>query len=319
MVDAVPEDFPTNLVEFYMRFGNEDACREYLMRQRWPDGYRCPRCQHERGWQIESRILIQCAACNYQASLTAGTIMHGSRKSLTTWFMAIWLVATRKTGLSAKALQRELGLGSYQTAWVWLHKLRRAMVRGGREPLGGRVEVDVTEITCEHPGRYPDPKVLVQVAVEDHGNHIGRVRMQVVGDQSGECLFPQLVDSVEPGSAIHTDGWSGYSGLKRIGFEHEVDVIGDRQREASEMFPLVHLVASLLKRWLLGTYQGSTRWFNLNHYLEEFGFRFNRRKSRSPGKIFMRLVQGAAATEPAPYKDLLFCQRFHDIPDGAGA
>jgi hypothetical protein len=306
MLETSELEFPRNLVEFENRFGSEEACRAYLKSKRWPEGYRCPRCGHERGWDIESRNLIQCAACDYQVSLTAGTVMEGTRKPLTVWFRAMWMVATRKTGISAKDLKRALGFGSYQTAWAWLHKLRRAMVRPDRGRLAGRVEVDVTEVTCENPRYFPDPKTQVQIAVEDRGDHMGRLRMHIVEGQAATTLIPPLVKDVAPGALMHTDGWSGYNGLADAGFKHKADVIGVKRRRASQLLPRVHRVASLLKRFLLGTYQGATRWFQLSHYLEEFIFRFNRRTTRFVGMIFMRLAEQAVRTGHTPYRKLAY-------------
>jgi len=319
MLDHTDEDYPENMVEFEARFGSEEACRAYLLEQRWPDGFCCPKCGHDRAWIVEGRNLFHCAGCERQTSLTAGTVMHGTRKPLTTWFKAMWLITTRKTGISAKDLYRALGFGSYQTAWAWLQKLRRAMVRPEREPLTGVVEVDVTEVTCEDPKHYPARKVPVQVAVEDRGEHMGRVRLEVVDDRSAASLIPPLVETIEPGSTIHSDGWRGYNPVKKKGFTHDVDVIGKDRKQASTIFPNVHRVASLLKRFLFGTYQGAPRWFNLQHYLEEFTFRFNRRASRSVGKIFMRLVQGAARTGHTPYQGLTFDPFADQRPDVVGA
>ena len=312
------EDYPTDAVEFERRFCTEDACRRYLAEQRWPDGYRCPRCDHDRGWPIESRNLIQCASCDHQASLTAGTVMHGSSKPLTLWFKAIWLMVTRKTGISAKDLQRTLGLGSYQTAWTWLHKLRRAMFRPERERLTGVVEVDETMVTCENPYRTPSKPIPIQIAVEDRGDHMGRVRLRLVTDLSAETLTPPIVENVAKGATIHSDGWSGYTDFEDAGFVHHVEVVGCDRASSIEKFPLVHRVASLLQRFLLGTYQGAARWFHLQHYLEEFTFRFNRRASRSIGKIFMRLVQQAANTGHTAYGQMLFCRsKDETLPVGA--
>ena len=137
------EDYPTTLAEFERRFASEQACRDYLVALRWPEGFVCPRCGHERAWSL-ARGLLQCTACDAQTSVTAGTILQGTRKPLTLWFRAMWHVTSHKTGVSALGLQRVLGLGSYETAWVWLHKLRRAMVRPGRDRLHGPVEVDET-------------------------------------------------------------------------------------------------------------------------------------------------------------------------------
>jgi len=313
MLESAEADFPEDLIGFEERFGTEEACHEYLVAKRWPGGYRCPRCRHDRGWKIASRHLVQCAACDYQTSLTAGTVLQGTRKPLTSWFKAIWLMVTRKTGISARDLKRALGFGSYQTAWTWLHKLRRAMVRPGRERLAGRVQVDVTEVACTDPSRYPDPLTLVQIAVEDQGEYMGRVRMQVVPSQCEPDLILPLVEDVAEGATVHSDGWSGYNSLSEAGFDHEVDVIGHERRKATRLFPHVHRIASLLKRFLMGTYQGAARWFHLKHYLEEFTFRFNRRSSRRVGKLFMRLAEQAIRAGHTPYRALKHCR-----PQAAG-
>ena len=312
------EDFPRTDVEFADRFGTEEACREYLIQLRWPEGFRCPLCQQEKAW-VNSRHLLVCAGCGRQVSLTAGTVMHGSRKALRLWFRAMWWVCTQRTGGSARGLQRLLGLGSYQTAWAWLQKLRRAMIRAGREPLEGPVEVDDGFIGGQEEGvigRETFKKAKIVVAVEVPGptrQRIGRVRMQVVPDFSGESLVGFVVGSVAPGSLVITDGWTGYEPLGRNGFVHRVREAPSGKKEKAEWLRNVHLVLSLLKRWLLGTHQGAIRPKQLQHYLDEFAFRYNRRKSRHVGKIFYRMLQGAAVTEPTPYWKLVGRPR-PDVP-----
>ena len=142
MFGLVPE-YPRNQAQFEAQFGTDEACRAYLVRLRWPDGFRCPRCGNAKAWPVRT-LLRQCASCGRQTSITAGTIFQDTRTPLTVWFRAMWAVTGPKTGTSALSLQQLLGLGSYQTAWAWLHKLRRAMVRPGRERLAGQVEVDET-------------------------------------------------------------------------------------------------------------------------------------------------------------------------------
>jgi len=304
------EDFPKTAMDFEERFSTEEACREYLIGLRWPDGFRCPSCQGAKAW-VNQRHLMVCAQCGRQASLTAGTILHGTRKPLRTWFRAIWWVSTQRTGGSAKGLQRLLGLGSYQTAWAWLQKLRRAMVRAGREPLEGPVEVDDGFIGGAEEGatgRQTFKKAKIAVAVEVPGGDrrkIGRVRLQVVEDFSAKSLIGFVSANVLPGSRVLTDDWTGYGPLRRDGFIHEVRGSGSSKKEKSELLPNVHLLLSLLKRWLLGTHQGAVRNKHLQHYLDEFAFRYNRRKVQHVGKIFYRTLQGTAATEPTPYWKLI--------------
>ncbi len=298
------EDYPQTVAELEARFSSEEACRLYLFRLRWPNGYRCPRCDCESSWLTE-RGLFMCSLCGMQLSVTAGTIFDRTRTPLATWFRAIWWVVAQKNGASALGLQRVLGLGSYETAWTWLHKIRRAMVRPGRELLSGRIEVDETYLGGLEEGvrgRETFKKALVVIAAQEDGNGIGRIRMRRIPDASAGSLLPFVESTVEPGSAIHTDGWSGYSGLKGKGYKHEVTSLKRSKVSASELLPRVHRVASLLKRWILGTHQGAVSPEHLDGYLDEFTFRFNRRTSRSRGKLFYRLIQNAMIVEPAPYK-----------------
>jgi len=304
------ESFPKTVSEFDERFDSEEACRQYLMEVRWPEGYRCPSCGHGGYWPVPGHLL-ECRSCGHQTSLTAGTVLHGTRKPLRMWFRAIWWVSTQKTGGSAKGLQRLLGLGSYQTAWAWLQKLRRAMVRAGREPLEGPVEVDDGFIGGEEEGvvgRQTFKKAKIVVAVEVPGanrREIGRVRLQVVKEFSSESLLGFVAQNVAPGSTVFTDDWTGYGPLGRRGFDHEVRQAALTKKGKADLLPNVHVVISLLKRWLLGTHQGAVRPKHLQRYLDEFTFRHNRRKSRHVGKIFYRVLQGAAGTQATPYWQLV--------------
>ena len=240
--------------------------------------------------------------------MTAGTIFQDTRTPLPLWFRAMWVVASQKTGTSARTLQRVLGLGSYQTAWAWLHKLRRAMVRPGRERLAGRVEVDETFVGALEDGvrgRGAVKKTLIVVAAEHKHRAIGRIRLRRVPDASADRLQAFIDEVVEPGSVVHTDGWVGYDRLKAHGYRHRITIVSDHADAAHELLPHVHLVVSLLKRWLLGTHQGAVSPAHLDYYLDEFTFRFNRRRSRHPGKLFYRLVEQAVAIEPAPYRQLV--------------
>jgi len=298
------EEYPGSLAELETRFGTEQACRDYLLKLRWPEGFVCQRCRGRSAWTTNRNLLV-CAGCQYQASLTAGTIFQDTRKPLTMWFRAIWWVTAQKNGASALGLQRILGLGSYFTAWTWLHKLRRAMVRPGRDRLHGRVEVDETYIGGLEEGvrgRQTETKALVAVACEEEGRAIGRIRLRRIRDASAASLEAFVAEAIEPGSVVHTDGWEGYASLEMKGYTHRVTVLKRGQQSAAELLPRVHLVVSLLKRWLVGTHQGAVSLQHLDYYLDEFTFRFNRRKSRSRGKLFYRLLQQAVAVEPAPYK-----------------
>lgn len=298
------EDYPKTIMEFEERFATEEACREYLFKLRWPDGFRCSHCEGQTAWS-RNRDLHECANCGFQTSVTAGTIFQDTKKPLGLWFRAIWYVVGQKNGVSALGLQRVLGLGSYRTAWTWLHKLRRAMVRPGRDRLSGTVEVDETYIGGEKPGkrgRGAAGKTLVVIAVEDKGNRLGRIRLRRVADASADSLTAAVKESVEPGSTVRTDGWSGYSALASKGYTHTV--VRQDVAVGENLLPLANRVAALLKRWLMGTHQGAVHPSHLDYYLDEFTFRFNRRTSRSRGKLFYRLVQQAVLVDPVPVKDI---------------
>lgn len=298
------EDYPKTLSEFEGRFSSEEACRDYLYQLRWPNGFHCPRCGHEKAWPV-GVVLFQCARCDYQISVIAGTIFHGTHKPLTLWFRTIWWVTGQKNGASALGLKRILGLGSYRTAWAWFHKLRRAMVTPGRDRLAGTIEVDESYIGGEKPGkqgRGAAGKALVVIAAEANGPRIGRIRLRRVPDASAASLEEAVQEAVGQGSVIRTDGWSGYSQLNCLGYVHEVVRKGADLGE--NLLPSCHRVASLLKRWLMGTHQGAVSHEHLDYYLDEFTFRFNRRTSNHRGKLFFRLLQNAVAVAPVTFRQL---------------
>ncbi len=298
------ENYPETVLEFEERFATEESCRRYLAAIRWPDGFQCPKCGHGEVW-VTDRGLWHCKACGFQTSVTAGTIFQGTRKPLRLWFRAMWYVVSQKQGVSALGLQRVLGLSRYETTWIWLHKLRTAMVRPGRDRLSGTVQVDETYIGGERPGkrgRGAAGKTLVVIAVEDQGKHVGRIRLIRVPSASATSLTLAVQETVQPGSVVNTDGWTGYAALGGKGYVHEevrpLAEVGDN------LLPLAHRVASLLKRWLGGTHQGAVRSSHLDYYLDEFTFRFNRRTSRSRGKLFYRLMQQAVAIGPVTGDDV---------------
>jgi transposase-like protein len=231
------EDYPATLLEFERRFATEDGCLQYLARLRWPEGFRCPRCSAARAWPRSHGGLLECASCAYKASATAGTILHRTRLPLTVWFRAMWLITNQKNGIAALSLQRQLGLRNYETAWTMLHKLRRAMVRPGRDLLSGTVEVDETYVGGEEEGvrgRETLAKTLVVVAAEENGNAMGRIRLGAIPEASRMCLLSFIQQSVEPGSLVHTDGWEGYGGLSAKGYRHEVTTIQGSGKLAHE-------------------------------------------------------------------------------------
>lgn len=255
---------------------------------------------------MTDRLLYYCRGCGHQTSVTAGTLFMDTHLPLRLWFEAIWQVTSQKYGASALGLQRVLGLGSYRTAWNLLHKLRRAMVRPGRDRLHGMVEVDETFIGGPRSGkrgRGAAGKALVLIAAEESEEGIGRIRLTRVLDASADSLEPAVSQAVEPGAHVRTDDWKSYAQLNQLGYLHEIarssPVTGDN------LLPLVNRVAALLKRWLLGTHQGAVAHSHLDYYLDEFTFRFNRRTSRSRGLLFYRLVSQAVALDPVPAETLV--------------
>lgn len=256
---------------------------------------------------------FRCAACDGRTSVTAGTIFDKTRTPLTVWFTVCWLFSSGKDGVSALSVQRTLEIGSYQTAWAMLHRLRSVLVRPGRDRLAGMVEVDETYIGGEEPGlrggRARGKKVLTGIAVESREpKGLGRCRMAPIADASGPSLHAFVTDHVEPGAVVSTDGWSGYIGLERLGYVHDrrsQRAARSRGEDPHELLPGVHRVASLAKRWLLGTHQGSVDDAHLPSYLNEFVFRFNRRRSRSRGMVFYRVLELAVGHEPVRYQDLI--------------
>ena len=302
------QDYPRTMQEFDAWFSSDAACLSFLTRLRWPDGFRCPACNNQKGWET-TRGNIRCSKCQRQTSPIAGTIFEGTRKPLRTWFQAIWYVTSQKFGGNALGLKRILGLGSYQTAWSWLHKMRRAMVRPGRDCLSGRVEVDETYVGGEEKGthgRQTETKAIVAIAIEIHSPMgFGRVRMRQVPDVSSDSLTEFVQYAVQPGAVVLTDGWKGYIDLRQKGYSHEVIVLSANGNPAHVALPGVHRIASLLKRWLLSTHQGAVSRKHLDYYLDEFTFRFNRRSSRARGLLFYRLCQQAVHVGPLSYVQMV--------------
>jgi transposase-like protein len=274
------------------------------LESRWPSGYSCPRCNHREAYELRSRALLKCKVCGYQTSATAGTVLHGSKIPLTTWFWAAYLVTTHTPGFSALQLQRQLGLSRYETAWAMLQKLRRAMVRPERGRISGKVEVDETYVGGVEEGRRggrlrKSTKSIVVAAVEVRGRGSGRIRLAVVGDVSAASLVPFVEGAVEPGSTLLTDGWQGYAPLRKR-YDHRPTTQGD-PKNAVQLFPRVHRAFSNLKTWLAGTHHGVSP-KHLPHYVNEFVFRFNRR--RTPMAAFQSLLGLTAQHPPTTYKML---------------
>jgi len=309
----MPDELPRDLPSFLARFGTDAQCRAYLYARRWPQGFCCAGCGHGAAYHHRKRLIEECAAGGKQHSLLAGTIFEQTKTGLARWFLAIWLVTSSKGGISAMELQRQMGFSSYQTAWSWLHKIRKAMVRPEREPLAARVEADETLVGGAKPGkrgRGAAGKAVVAGAVESgrgkgRGRRLGRLRLQAVADASAESLEGFLAGNVALPAAVTTDGWQGYAGLDQAGYDHEPINLTAGWGDAVLRLPAIHLVFGLAKRWLLGTHHGAVSTKHLQAYLDEYVFRFNRRTAKSISHRFARLVEQAVATPPASYRNIV--------------
>lgn len=294
--------YPKTFGELLRWFPDEKACRDYLEKIRWPSGIQCPRCKALQSWSRLDRPLRDCVKCGHQFSLFSGTIFQDTHLPLRTWFHAIWWAVNQKTGMSALGLQRALGLGSYRTAWVLLHKLRISMVRTGRDRLSGQVEVDEVFLGGKRN------KELIGVAVEIKGSGTGRIRMEQIADRSSKTLVGFVERNVESGSVIVTDGLQSYDAVEKKKYIHKPMrkpyFWEDQNPDDDKLLPRVHRVASLLKRWYYGTHQGRIDPRHLNSYLNEFIFRFNRRTSSSHGLLFYRTLENSVQANPLTYSNL---------------
>ena len=310
---TLPRDdtIPESLIAFQERFRSERACAKLLRRWKYgEDGFRCPGCGGTKSWYLGAKRLDECSACGRQTSLTAGTVFHKSRKPLRLWFLAIYLFVSSKQGISAMDLKRKLGI-SYPTAWAWLHKLRGAIVSRETNPLSGIVEVDETleggRDEGHQGGRGTAKKSVVggavEVAEDDKG--FGRCRLAVLPDASADSLGEFLVENVAPGSSVLTDGWSGYNADATAGLDHYPSAISSSGLKAHQVLPAVHRVFSLLGRLLATTYQGAATRAYLPLYLAEFEFRFNRRRSKSRGLLFQRVLSAAITNRCATYWEII--------------
>jgi transposase-like protein len=309
---AANAHYPASLGEFRAWFASDADCLDYLEWLRWPAGFVCPTCGQTGGWRLgDGRF--ECRACGSRTSVTAGTIFDRTRTPLTVWFTVCWMFATSKDGVSALSLQRTLEIGSYHTVWAMLHRLRSVLVRPGRDLLSGMVEVDETYFGGDEPGlaggRAKGKKILTGIAVEVHQpKGFGRCRLAPLPDASGKTLEGFVTDHVAVGSTVITDGWNGYRGLPGLGYPHDrrsqrsARALGE---DPGKLLPGVHRIAALAKRWLLSTHQGSVDAAHLPDYLNEFTFRFNRRRSRSRGLLFYRVLELAVGHDPVRYRDLI--------------
>ena len=288
------ERFPKSLISFQRMFPDEAACAAWLFSMRWPEGFQCPGCGHDHGWALRAKAhTFECTSCHRQTSVTAGTILHGSKLDLTVWFWAAYLMATHSNGISALQLQKQLALGSYRTTWMLAAKLRRAMVDPDRNPLSGLVEIDETSLPFRTkndpagggPGRSHDGKLLVVggIGVGD-GNKPGRLRLAALTDYGAGSLNAFIARNIAPASTAKTDGWAGYAGVPVN--QHDPHVIG--AMAAHLVLPWIHQMFSNLKGWPRGVYHGLRR-----KYLQNLS-----RRVRLP----LQPTQNAARHLPLPVR-----------------
>ena len=326
------KDYPATWSDFEDWFACEEACAAYLEQLRWPHGFICPACGAADQPARTSRGRLSCRTCRFQCSVTAGTIFDKTRTPLRVWFAAAWYITSQKQGISALGLQRVLGLTSYETTWAMLHRFRRAMVRPGRDLLTGIVEVDESLLALRRKktsarkmrsskAHNTDHLVPVAIAVEVlQPKGFGRIRVRRIDGPTIETMEPFILDNIEPVATVRTDGSAIYKPLADDGIEHDARVQLGSSKPAHASLPGVHRVASLLKRWLLGTHHGAVDPRHVDHYLDEFVFRFNRRTSRSRGMLFYRLMEQAAVSAPVTYcqiRDNQPGQRRHTVPQAA--
>jgi len=294
--------YPATLLEFQRWFSSEAACVDYLYLNRWPDGFVCPKCDsRRRPYLIEAYRRIECAGCNHQTSVTAGTVMHGTRMPLQVWFNGAYLVTTHTPGFSALQFQRQLGIKTYETAFQMLHKLRAAMVRPDRDRIHGDVEVDETFIGAKKHGkrgRGAEGKIMVAGAVEvldrnEQKERVGRLRLEVVPDGSADSLVEFVLNNVQVGSAVRTDGLVSYNKLAKKGYSYTI--VGSLELEH------IHKTFGNLKTWIEGTHHGVSQ-KHMPAYVNEFVFRHNRR--RTPMAAFQAVLGLAARTAGITYADL---------------
>ena len=312
------EKYPHTAWQFEKQFSTEAACWDYLGQLRWPEGYDCPWCGKSEVWSASRGRLI-CRRCRDQSSVTVGTIFQDTHKPLRMWFRAVWQITSRRHGVNAVNLQQVLGLGSYVTAWTWLHKLRRAMVRPGQDRLNGVVEVGKIDWGMLNTGaatRQIEPKALILVAAEEKGTGIRRIRLRQIPELSEASLHGFISDVIQPGSTVRIKGLRPYG--EPPGY-HQVQGVHYRMLGNEVLPPGVHRVVSSLKRWMVSSHLGAVHRAHLDYYLDEFTFRFNHRSSCSRGEMFYLLLQQAMHVDPVPYRQIVGGKAGPKTLEGAGS
>jgi hypothetical protein len=300
-------EFPKTVLEFQDQYPDEDACWNALRQVRWPGGFLCPRCGHRESSFISTRRLEQCRGCRYQCSVTAGTIFHRTKVPLRTWFWAIFFVARHKQGISALQLQKDTGLGSYETAWTMLHKLRSGLEPRAEVRLEGLVEADDAYVGSvernRKGGRQAGTKTIIAGVVEQQSHSAGKLRLSVLkGLQFERDLGPFILGAINAcETTLRTDGYATYRSFKRVGVRHDRHIQGDPAR-AGEILPWIHIVFGNLKNWLRGTFHGVSG-KHLQRYLHEFVYRFDRRWREQ--EMFGFILRRAAQASPLSFAQIV--------------
>ena len=294
---------PKSLLEFEKMFATEEQCVDYIIRMKYTNGYKCTICGHGK-YRKRKKYLLRCSKCGYDESILCGTIFELKKKPLVLYFRAIWNIVVQKNGTNAMTIQSVLGLGSYNSAWAWSHKIRRSMVRLEAPKLSGTVEIDEGflggKTTGGKRGRGTTRPIVIVGIEQKEKKQLGRAKIRYISDSGHVNLHNFIKENVESGSTIITDDWNGYNGIEEYGYKRIIQKPVDDEEE----LPHVHLIISLLKRWLLGTMQGSYSRKYLPYYLDEYVFRFNRRKSKHRGLLFYRLMEIAVNKPPTTLKEI---------------
>jgi transposase-like protein len=299
-------EYPKDLRQFDRIFSSDEACLHFLEQVRWGKSFECQACGSDKFWVL-STGLRRCQICRFKNSVKTGSIFESSRLNLKTWFYAIWLFTAQKTGVSALNLQKNLGLGSYRSAWLLLHKIRNSMIFSDRNLLKGEIEVDeafIGGVRAGKRGRGAEGKELIVIAAECSGlKRVGRVRIQRIPNATAEALEAFILANIAQGSTIHTDGWPSYNAVSSLGYKHLPRPSSTVNPD--ELLPRINIVTALLKRWLLGTLHGRLDPKHMDNYFEEFTFRFNRRTSTARGLLFQRVLENSVQIQPAPYREII--------------
>ena len=316
--DDLWRDFPKTAMEFEKRFATEADCRAYWIEARWAGKPACTECRSRRVWPVREGRWFECADCRHQTSLTSGTPLHKTTKPLKMWFRAVFEISSRRNGISAKDLQRILGLGSYETAWTWLHKLRAALVRPNREPLAKSVQVDEAFVGDK------EGKQLVLVATEtDAKTGMARVRMSHADNNDAKTVARFAAAEIAPDAGVTSDGHKGYSAKSLGEREHTAIVQTKAERAEADTLQATHWTISLLKRWLLGTHASAVRPKHLQAYLDEYAFRHNRRGTKGVGRIASRTIEQLVHLPPRTMRDIVdntpWFRRLRPLQDAAPA